>query len=191
MRRTGFEKYWVALFVLLASLAPPLFGQGLKPPGEGKAVVYFVRTSSLAFAVNFSFFHERRYIGEFGGRNYLRYECSSGTHLFWASAENRDFLNAELRAGGIYVVLVDVDLGDSMAQVVLKPVAANSRDFERIKKLVDRKRPIVVRAEELKTKNVDFAKFMEENVSAGSKRAPEELRRLSADMAIPDRCLLK
>lgn len=162
-------------------------GQGFTPPSEGRAAVYFVRTSSLAFAVDFSFFDERSYIGDFGGRNYLRYECPPGTHLFWASGENKDFLNADLEAGGVYVVIVDVDLGDSVAHVGLKPITAVSREFARAKKLVDRKRPVGFVSSTLRARNAELSEFIKKNMDGFP--ADTERKQLSSDMAIPAKYL--
>lgn len=164
---------------LISSMA--VRSQGFTPPTEGNAAIYFVRTSSLAFAVDFSFFHERKYIGDFGGRNYLRYECPPGTHLFWASAENCDFVRAEVEAGGTYVVVVDVDLGDSVAHVRFNPITVTSREFQRVKKLVDRKRPVSFAAGKLREEESRWQSLIERTMALKEKHA----KNLSAAMAIP------
>lgn len=169
------------LLFLMSSMA--VRGQGFWQPTEGNAAIYFVRTSSLAFAVNFSFFHERKYIGDFGGRNYLRYECAPGTHLFWASAENCDFIHAEVKAGGTYVVVVDVDLGDSVAHVRFKPITVTSREFERVKKLVDRKKPVHFTAGKLKEEQSRKQRLIDRTMGLSERQT----KNLSVDMAIPSK----
>lgn len=87
-------------------LLAPVFihAQGIQPPPPDKAVVYFVRSSSAGFAINFSYFDSTRLIGIFAGKGYFRYECEPGFHLFWARSENKDFVEAEVEAGKIYLI---------------------------------------------------------------------------------------
>ena len=179
----------IRLFITVASLfvAATSFAQGLTPPAEGKAVVYFARVSSAGFAISFDFFDGRKYIGDFAGRNYLRYECEPGQHVFWASAENKDFMTAELKAGEIYVVNVDVELGVAIARVGLTPISAGQKkSFERAKKLIDKKAPRPVTQQELDTRNANLADFMEDKMSKYETKWKDErkYKHLSADMAI-------
>jgi len=72
--------------------------QNIEPAPADKAIVYFVRTSSLGFAINFSYFDSTKLVGKFNGPKYIRYECDPGSHLFWARSENKDFVEAEVDA---------------------------------------------------------------------------------------------
>src|SRR5687767_722191 len=116
------------VFLLLFVTATAM-SQGLKPPTEGKAVIYFVRVSAMGALIPFDFFHEKKYIGQFSGRNYMRYECDAGEHLFWASSENKEFLTAEVKAGETYIVIVDVEMGIGIARVGLTPIDAQHKVF--------------------------------------------------------------
>src|SRR5690349_15244489 len=106
--------------LLMTLFVPMLFSFRLAPlaevtpPAKGKAVVYFARTvagySLTAMASNFNFFDKEKFIGKFSGTGYVRYECEPGEHVFWARAENTDFMTAELEADKIYLVLAETNV---------------------------------------------------------------------------------
>lgn len=173
--------------ILFSAFHMAAHAQGFRPPSEGKAVIYFTRISGLGFAIGFDFFHEKQYIGDFAGRNYMRYECAPGEHLFWASSENTEFLTAEVRAGETYVVIVDVLMGVGAARVGLTPVTSHDRDFERAKKLIDKKSPVARAVEEIKSRNVSLTEFIEKETAEYSISPKDEnrYRHLSPGMAIP------
>jgi hypothetical protein len=106
----------------------------IKPAPEDKAVIYFVRTSALGLAINFSYFDSTKVIGRFNGPKYIRYECNPGKHLFWARSENRDFVDAELEAGKIYFLWASPQMGLLKAGVELLPV--NPKDESTMKKIM-------------------------------------------------------
>lgn len=114
--------------------------QTIDPAPADKAVVYFVRPSSLGFAINFSYFDSTRLIGKFNGPAYIRYTCDPGQHLFWARSENRDFVEAELEAGKIYFIEAIVNMGAMKAAVNLEPVDPNDeKRMNRILKLMGKR----------------------------------------------------
>ena len=103
-----------------------------------KAVVYFARTSSLGFAINFTYFDSATAIARTSGANYVRYECTPGPHLFWGRSENKDFVEAELEAGKIYFIEVVPQMGALKAAIRLNPVnpATEEKVMKRILKLL-------------------------------------------------------
>lgn len=130
----------ILVFIGLCCLFSVSPAQGITNPSEGKAVVYFVRATQLAFAINFEFFDSSKLIGKFNGQNYMRYECAPGEHLFWARSENRDFITAGLEAGKIYFVEVVPSMGWGQAVVYLKPVDPKESDrMEKIEKVVNKR----------------------------------------------------
>jgi hypothetical protein len=166
-----------------------LFAQGFQPPAEGKAVIYFVRVSGWGGAVSFEYFHGDKYIGVFKGKNYMRYECDPGEQLLWASSENKEFLTADLKAGGTYIVIVDVIMGGWKAHVGLKPITVNDRElFERAKKLVMKKKPVVTSEEKIKKLNKKLEDFIPEMLSRYENEWKDKrnFRHISPDMAIPE-----
>jgi hypothetical protein len=132
-------------------------GQNIPPAPENKAVVYFVRTSSLGFAINFSYFDSATFIGKTNGPNYIRYECEPGKHVFWVRSENRSFVEAELDAGKIYFLEAIPEMGALKAQVELKPVdPVDGKTMQKIFKLINKRSPETFTEEQLKqNENMD------------------------------------
>ena len=126
------------------------FSQGINPAPENKAVVYFVRPSSMGFAINFSYFDSTRFIGKFNGPKYLRYECDPGVHLFWARSENKDFVEADVEAGKIYFIEALPKMGAIKAGVKLLPADPNDpKKMKKILNLINKKPSESFTAEEL------------------------------------------
>ena len=179
----------VQTLVLCSLLAT---GQGFKPPSGESAVVYFVRVSDYGFAVSFEFFHQDQYIGAFKGKNYLRYECEPGEQLFWASSENKEFITAELKTGGTYIVIVDVVMGFWKAHVGLSPISvADAEVFQRAKELIITKAPVEITRAEIEKKTVKLADFIPEMLERYENEWKQEhnFRHISADMAIPEEAM--
>ena len=126
------KKISLIISLLTVSFASS-WSQGIKPPPEGKAVVYFVRVSKLGMIIDFTYFDSAKVIGQFNSQNYIRYECEPGKHLFWAHSENQDFITADLEAGKIYFVEAVPSLGMLYAQVFLHPI--DPSDSKRMEKL--------------------------------------------------------
>lgn len=163
--------------------------QGFTPPAEGKAVVYFARVSSFGFAISFEYFHNDKYIGAFKGKNYMRYECDPGEQLLWASSENKEFLTADLKAGGTYVVLVDIIMGIGKARVGMRPLTAeNKEDFARVKELILKEAPVVTSQQKIDEMNVKLKGFIDEKLKMYNDKWKQEknFKHISADMALSE-----
>lgn len=127
------------LIFILAILSSGILvqAQKLMKPSENKSMVYFVRTSSMGFAINFKYFDGKEYIGKFKGKGYLAYECEPGKHLFWASSENVDFIEATLEAGKTYVILAVPMMGAIKAAVALSILDfSDKKDVKKVGKVV-------------------------------------------------------
>jgi hypothetical protein len=162
--------------------------QGFQPPSEGKAVVYFTRVTLYGKPVEFEFFHQDKYIGAFKGDQYMRYECDPGTHLFWASSENKEFLTAELEADKIYIVMVDVIMGAMKARVGLTPVTVDKvEDLHKVKLLVNKKTPTVTPVEKIEKMNKKLEKFIADKLNNYETKLKNEhsFNHVSIEMAIP------
>ncbi|MBN2165736.1 MAG: hypothetical protein JW717_05615 [Marinilabiliaceae bacterium] len=165
--------------------------QGFTPPAEGNAVVYFARVTVMGAAVSFEYFHNEKFIGVFKGKNYMRYELPAGKHLLWASSENKEFLECDLKAGGTYLVLVNIQMGAWKARMDLEPVLVDNKDFERVKELIMSKEPIttpdkVIAKTEKKLEEKGFVKTIMERFEKDWKSNPGATRQITQDMAIPD-----
>jgi hypothetical protein len=152
------------IIVLVAGIATRTFSQGFTPPKEGNAVVYFTRISGLGSLISFDYFDSATYIGESAGRNYLRYECPPGKHLFWASSENKAFLTANLEANETYVVIVDVLMGIGVARVGLTPIDSQNKLFPKAKQLILKKAPDLQAPDFLAKESARLSKFIAEKL---------------------------
>ena len=133
-------KNLLILFGLIIFSSPFCEGQNISPAPADKAVVYFVRPSSLGFAVNFTYFDSTTLIGKFNAPRYMRYECNPGRHLFWARSENKDFVEAEVDAGKIYFIEAIPHMGALKAAVELKPLdLMNEKELKKVFELINKK----------------------------------------------------
>ncbi|MFT6719148.1 MAG: hypothetical protein ACJAY8_001548 [Sphingobacteriales bacterium] len=117
-------------------------------PTPDKAVVYFVRYNPSGFLIGFSYYDGREFIGKFADTHYFRYECEPGPHLFWAKAENRSFIEADLLPGKIYVVEVRPLMGIVAARVRLLPLSGKESFWKRITLIVANKKCTTIVADE-------------------------------------------
>jgi hypothetical protein len=134
----------VVLVLILLSLTLVLGAEnieGIDPAPEGKAVVYFFRPTVFGAARPFHIFDGENYLIRLMGANYFRYECEPGEHVFWAAAENKSFLRAELEAGHVYAVLARIIPGAFSGRVVLEPLTTESKYWKKCVKQANKKKP--------------------------------------------------
>ena len=178
------------LFVLVVvCISSQIFSQGFLPPEEGNAVLYFVRVSKWGGTSSFEYFHNENFIGVFKGKNYLRYECPAGEHLFWASSEDKEFLKCDFTAGETYMVLVNVEMGGFKARIGLEPLTVDNEDFERAKELINDKAPVEtseskIQSTQKKLEDRGFIADIMEKYENDWKDAPNT-KVISSDMFIP------
>jgi len=123
--------------ILLLLLTFSCFGQDLdlKKPSEGKSLVYFIRGNAVGNGFNFRLYDKDIFLGPLPSRAYFIYECDPGKHLFWGASENRDFIEANLKANKVYVIDVRAKIGVFIAAVSLEPYSPkNKRHLKRLKK---------------------------------------------------------
>lgn len=179
-------RIWCA--ALAVFLLEEVRAQNIEPPPEGKAVVYFVRTSSFGFANSFVYFDSTKVIGKFAAPKYLRYECEPGHHLFWAKAENVAFVDATVDAGRVYFIYVDAEAGAEKPLVRLQPVAPRNKDVMfRIFKLMNKKAPVVPSSDDLTAAHKEFKSEIRKTMSqyTADKSANGEIAALTSDMFYP------
>jgi hypothetical protein len=131
------------LLIVVVLFATAMYSQDLKKPSEGKSLVYFVRSSSVGFLINFKYFDGEQYLGKFNYGKYLVYECEPGKHLFWSKSENSDYLEAELEAGKVYIIDSEPQMGAIKAAVKLVPFDNNQNNYKNIKKYEKKKRKYI------------------------------------------------
>lgn len=179
----------ILLITVLLALAGVYYAsaQGFQPPTEGKAVVYFVRVTKYGKPTSFEFFHQDKYIGVFKGDQYMKYECDPGSHLFWASSENKEFITAELEAGKSYIIMVNVIMGMMKAKVGLAPLDFNDEEvWERVKKLVNKDAPIVTPEAKIEKMNKKLSKFIVEKLELYETKWKNERNFRHVDTPIPE-----
>ncbi len=179
---------WIFVLFVISFSATTLLSQGFEEPASGKSVIYFARVTSYGGGTSFEYFHNDQYIGIFKKKNYLRYECNPGKQLFWASSENKEFLTANLKEGGTYIVIVDVVMGFWKAHVGLKPIDNNNmEDFERAKQLIKSKPPVKIPQDKIEKMNVKLQTFIKEELQEYEKvtKAKRNFNHISASMDIP------
>ena len=153
-------KKYIIIFSLFFSLIS--FSQELRQPAEGKVMVYFTRTSSLGFLINFKFFDGEKYLGKFNYGKYLAYECEPGKHLFWVKAENFDFVEAELEANKIYIIDAEPQMGAFKSAVKLVPFDNNPASYKDDKKYQKKKKLLVDSIIKIKEYTLSEEDFNEE-----------------------------
>ena len=142
------------LYVLVLLLILPILSaksqSKITPPPEGKAVVYFIRTAGAGAWINFRFFDKGQFLGKFNGINFLRYECDPGKTVLWVKAENIDFIEADLKEGGIYFVETIPIPGAFSSGVRFKLVDyKDTKQMKRINHALEKKDGVNFTAEEI------------------------------------------
>jgi hypothetical protein len=156
--------------------------QGFIPPSSGQAVIYFVRHSPYQASTPFEVFHGDRFIADFPGKNYYRYECPPGKHVFWVSAENKAFIEADVKAGASYIIVIEPRAGASAAQVVLTPMHGRLKEFHKSKWIIMNKASVIELPETLEAENQRMANFIRNTLSGTDLSAIQN--KLTADMFI-------
>jgi len=181
-------KMSIILLTICLLINYKLIGQGFQKPTKGNAVIYFVRVTSYGFGVTFQYFHQDKYIGEFKGKNYMRYECDPGNQLLWASSENKEFITADLKEGESYIVIVDVIIGMMKGHVGLRPISINDKElFEKAKKMILEEAPVTTPEIKIEKMNKKLEEFIFKQLKLYDEKWKNErnYKHLSADMAIP------
>lgn len=101
-----------------------------------KSIVYFMRRSSDALLIKFDIFDADKKIETLSFGKYIRYECDPGEHLFLAKSEVTDIMEANLEAGKIYVVDVEVHPGILFARAKLVPFSENTKNAQQKKEKI-------------------------------------------------------
>jgi hypothetical protein len=117
-------------------------GKKIEPPPEDRAVVYLGRmTGFVGRARPFHFFADGQYLGRVKGKNYIRYECDPGEHLFWVAAETRSFVKADLEAEKSYALFARLQAGTWSARAELQPITQGSKAWGEFSKMIRGTKP--------------------------------------------------
>ena len=117
-------------------------------PRPEKALVYFMRPSGMAFAVNFQIWDSDRFVGLSQAKSYFAYECDAGKHLFLGFAENKIAVEADLEAGKSYYIGTNVRMGAWKARMDFTPVTQGSQLWDRVEEFKKSLTFIAIKEEE-------------------------------------------
>lgn len=101
-------------------------------PADGKALVYVFRPSGRGFAINFQIWDGERFIGLSQAKSYFQYMADPGKHTFFAIAENKAFIEAELEAGKEYYIVTHPRTGVWKARVSFVPVKTGMEEWSQV-----------------------------------------------------------
>ncbi len=105
--------------------------QPFQKPKEGKSLVYIIKSGPGAF-VNFRTFLNNKFLGVVTIDSYLIVECDSGKQLFWATSENRDYIEADLLPNKVYVLNAEGQMGAFVAGVNFKQLNPNEKSSKNL-----------------------------------------------------------
>lgn len=112
-------------------------------------------------------------IGKFNGRNYFRYECEPGHHLFWAKSENRDFIEANLLAGKIYFIEALPTIGIMKSAVQLHQINPTSKRMKVTNKLLMKRKEKVFDQQKLDDWTTYWNQLIQNSLTRYIKRRAE------------------
>ena len=126
---------FVALLMVVSGCAGPIshmreMSVGESPPAvpAGKAMIVFMRPSTLGFAIASSVFELKPdgdvFIGIVPAKRKLAYAADPGSTRFMVVSEAADFMAADLEAGKTYFALVTPRMGVWKARFSLRPLSA-------------------------------------------------------------------
>ncbi|SIP97641.1 hypothetical protein SAMN05880574_10389 [Chryseobacterium sp. RU37D] len=172
--------FFVVLFGISTVFAQKVTTQAIDKPSEGKSLVYILKTGAGAL-INFRIYDKDVFLGSLSSGKYLAYECEPGQHLFWAGAENRDYVEANLEPNSVYVINAEGQMGAFVAGVNLRPMNPNEfRDKKVFYQVIKNDtKQLYTKSDEDKSENI--AKAMEKYQELKSRNS-NKIAVLASDM---------
>lgn len=142
------------------------------------------------------YFHNNKYIGKTRGAwKHLKYECSPGEQLLWASYTNKEFLTTNLKPGGTYFVLVSWIGGVTAWDSKIKLVPINESylwEKKRIRRLLKIWREMNNPPDKIEESNIQLKEFIAEKLMQYETdwKYTHDFKHISPDMAITDPAFL-
>lgn len=153
------KKYYTVILLFL-SYFTSLFAQELPKSSDGKAVVFIIRSEFKAIFINHEFYNNEKYIGSLKGYSYLKYECDTGKQLFWASADNTDFLSLTLLPGETYIIEAEHKFGFLKGRVKLNLINKTDDNYNFLRENIINKEPATISPEKIQKKNIKRNSFI-------------------------------
>ncbi|MCK5543208.1 MAG: hypothetical protein KAI40_11005 [Desulfobacterales bacterium] len=86
------------------------------------ALVTFLRPSFMGQAIQFGIWDSDKFVGHISTQSYIQYKTTPGKHIFLARSGNWSCVEAELKGGKSYFMIVNTRMGAWRARVALDPV---------------------------------------------------------------------
>lgn len=183
----------IMIAVISFSLNNKVQCQNFEMANEDEAIVYFVKCTITASAITFNYYDSEQYIGRFKGQGYFIYRCEPGEHVFWASKEFTNFITADLKPGGTYLVAVKASTGLLVANPILSPISGDDvKNINKALKVLKKKDAKVFSEKELTDWNESYKDDMAKNMVHFEEKVNEgaEFKHLSSDMALPSEYIM-
>jgi len=158
------NKYLIA-FLLLFLISKSLIAQDSISISEKKAEVYIIRNDLNVIFNTFEFYNNDKFIGGLKGLQYLKYECNTGKQLFWAAADNLDFIELNIKSSDIYIIEADYKLGFFKGRVKLNLVPLNSKNYIFFRNKIQNKKPVQFRTNEILSMNLKRKKIISKAIN--------------------------
>jgi len=130
-------------------------------PAPGKALIYFVRTQTMGFAVKVKLFADGSFVGLIMSKTYVPVEVDPGKHEFVVEAENAGFLEADVAPDKIYVVQVAIHMGAMKARTHFEVARTGSEAMQEFLKNQENLRALTTTDEGLNWVKEDASKIQE------------------------------
>jgi len=156
------------------------------------STIYFINIDHKSIIIDH--YNNDRYIGKLEGKKYLKYECTPGEQLFWIVWNKKLFLTADLKPGGIYVVIEETDSRRYKFYANLNINLVNEKDeksLSKAKKYIKKGERMENSEKEIDDMNKKISKFIENTLQQYEQewKNKYEYNHISPDMAIPPEAL--
>ena len=171
--------------------SPEISDYQFPEPTEGKAIIEFVKVTAQGWNTEVMLFDNDKYVGSCWGVSHMRLEVDPGEHLLWIEAVDQlGFVEANLEANEIYIVIIDMNGTGSFMKIGLSPMSMDNVSLVDRAKRVIYKHPVKVTSEEdiqKKRIKLDKKEFIQKRLTKYEKKykSSPKTKVLSGDMSIP------
>lgn len=96
-------------------------------PDDQHAMVTFIRPSYYKSALDVDIWDGEKFVGSIGEASYIQHLAKPGKHLFLAKGESWSYVDANLKAGKQYYVLVKIAVGFLTPRIILDPIVKKDK----------------------------------------------------------------
>lgn len=163
------------IFPLFILVFNSLIAQDSISVSKKRAVVYIIRNDINAIFNTYEFYNNDEYIGGLKGFKFLKYECNTGKQLFWASAENLDFIELDLNSGGTYIIEAEYKTSFYKGRIKLNLIPSNSQNYIFLRNKILNKKPVQLKSDKIRDMNLKREKFISKSLGNYSSQKQQEI----------------